>query len=59
MELAHSTFWPDCSCCWLLGYSVHPEHPELWAQRMTDWDPLCVKHPRRPDELFSAQVIEL
>jgi hypothetical protein len=48
MELAHSSFWPDCSCCWLLGYGVDERQKERWAQRMTAWDPQCPKHPYDP-----------
>ena len=55
MTVAHSTFWPECSCCWLLGYFVDDERPNEWAQRMTSWDPLCPVHPYRPKD-FTPRV---
>lgn len=48
MELAHSSFWPDCSCCWLLGYGVDEDDKERWAEKMTVWDPDCPSHPDNP-----------
>lgn len=54
MEMAHSTFWPECTCCWLLGYGVDESNKEHWAQKMTSWDPSCAKHPRPPQD-FAQQ----
>jgi hypothetical protein len=48
MQLAHSTFWPHCSCCWLLGYGVDEVDKNRWAQKMTVWDPQCPEHPSNP-----------
>lgn len=54
MEMSHSSFWPDCSCCWLLGYGVDPDDKERWAQKMISWDPQCVIH--REEESYVEQA---
>lgn len=57
MELAHSSFWPSCTCCWLLGYFVDQERPNQWAQKMTSWDPQCPEHPFQPQDLTGGEPL--
>ena len=42
VNLAHSKlYYLDCTCSWLVGYNVHPEYPEKWAEKLISKDPDC------------------
>lgn len=34
----------DCSCCWIMGFGLHDDDPEIWGEEIFSLDEECPDH---------------